>query len=112
MDKPTCLATYLCITGLEFLLLLEDLVRRPDCGPGHWRLVLAESRFLKEAETSYSTSEGEVLAIVFGLEQCKMFFLGCLLHDHRPPSLAPYLGRQGIGLNQEPEVPVHEIEDT
>ena len=83
MDKPTCLATYLCITGLEFLLLLEDLVRRPDCGPGHWRLVLAESRFLKEAETSYSTSEGEVLAIVFGLEQCKMFFLGCLLHGQR-----------------------------
>ena len=36
MEKPTCLATYLCITGLEFLLLQQDSVRRQDCRPGHW----------------------------------------------------------------------------
>ena len=99
MDKPTCLATYLCRTGLEFLLLQQDSVRRPDCGPGHWRLVLAGSRFLKEAETRYSMPEGEVLAIGLGMEQRKMLLLGCLLHGHRPPSLAPYLGGQGIGPN-------------
>ena len=56
--------------------------------------------------------EGEVLAIGLGMEQRKMLLLGCLLHGHRPPSLAPYLGGQGIGPNQEPEVPVHELEDT
>ena len=91
--------TYLCRTGLEFLLLQQDSVRRPYCGPGHCRLVLAGSRFLKEAETRCSTPKGEVLAIGLGMEQRKMLLLGCLLHGHRPPSLAPYLGGQGIGPN-------------
>ena len=90
MDKPTCLATYLCRTGLEFLLLQQDSVRRPDCGPGHWRLVLAGSRFLKEAETRYW-----VLAMVFGMEQCKMFLLGCLL---------PILGDNELDQIKNPRV--------
>ena len=81
MDKPTCLATDFSKTGLDFFLLQQecqcDPGKGPNCGPGHWKLVLAGSRFLKDAETRYSPSEGELLAIVFGMEQCKMFLLGC-----------------------------------
>ena len=90
MDKPTCLATYLCRTGLEFLLLQQDYLRRPYCVPGHWRLVLAGSRFLKEAETRYW-----VLAMVFGMEQCKMFLLVCLL---------PILGDKALDQIKNPRV--------
>ena len=82
--------TYLCRTGLEFLLLQQDSVRRPYCGPGHCRLVLAGSRFLKEAETRYW-----VLAMVFGMEQCKMFLLVCLL---------PILGDKALDQIKNPRV--------
>ena len=81
MDRPTCLATDFSRKGLGFFLLQQecqcDAEKGPNCGPGHWNLVLAGSRFLKDAETRYSPSEGELLAIVFGMEQCKMFLLGC-----------------------------------
>ena len=81
MDRLTCLATDFSRKGLGFFLLQQecqcDAEKGPNCRPGHWNLVLAGSRFLKDAETRYSPSEGELLAIVFGMEQCKMFLLGC-----------------------------------
>ena len=60
----------------------------PNCGPGYWRLVLAGSRCLKDSETRYGPAEGELLAILFGMEQCKMFLLGWphfdVATDHKP----------------------------
>ena len=48
MDRNTCLAT-----DLGFFLLQQecqcDPNRGPDCGPRHWRVVLAGSRFLGDA---------------------------------------------------------------
>ena len=110
MDRPTCLATDFSKTGLGFFLLQQecqcDPEKGPNCGPGHWKLVLAGSRFLKDAETRYSPSEGELLAIVFGMEQCKMFLLGCpsfyVATDHLP--LLPILGDKALDQIKNPRL--------
>ena len=39
------------------------------------RSLEAGSRFLRDAETRYTPAKGELLAILFGMEQCKMFLL-------------------------------------
>ena len=74
MAKNTCLATDFSKTGLGFFLLQQecqcDPNRGPNCGPGHWRPLLAGSRFLKDAETRYSPAEGDLLAIVYAMQQC------------------------------------------
>ena len=60
------------------------------CGPGHWKLVFACLRFMKDPETQYNPVEEEALAMVFALEQCRVadFVLGCqnlvITTDHRP----------------------------
>ena len=45
MDGATCLATDFSRTGLGFFLLQQECQcvpsSGPNCGPGHWRLVLA-----------------------------------------------------------------------
>ena len=78
----------------------------PNCRPGHWRLVLAGSMFLKDAETRYGPSEGELLAILFGMEQCKMFLLGCphfyVATDHKP--LLPILGDKALDQIKNPRL--------
>ena len=35
------------------------------------------SRFLHNAENRYAPVEGECLAVVYGLQKCKYFLLGC-----------------------------------
>ena len=51
-------------------------------------------------------SEGELLAIVFGMEQCKMFLLGCpafyVATDHLP--LIPILGDKALDQIQNPRL--------
>ena len=46
------------------------------------------SRFTKDAESRYSPVEGEALAMIYGLEACRMFVLGCpdllVTVDHQP----------------------------
>ena len=46
------------------------------------------SRFLHDAESCYAPIEGECLAVVYGLQKCKHFVLGCrdltVLTDHKP----------------------------
>ena len=110
VGKPTCLATDFSKTGVGFFLLQQecqcDPGKGPNCGPGHWRLVLAGSRFLKDAETRYAPPEGEMLAIVFGLEQCRMFLLGCphfyIATDHKP--LLPLLGDKSMDQIKNPRL--------
>ena len=62
--------------------------KAPYCGPGHWKLIFAGSRFTKDAESRYAPVEGEALALVYGLQQCRMFVLGCpdllVAVDHKP----------------------------
>ena len=59
-----------------------------------------------DAETRYSPSEGELLAIVFGIHQCRMFLLGCqkifVARDHLP--LIPILGDKVLDQIQNPRL--------
>ena len=60
----------------------------PDCCPSGWKITLAGSRFLKDAEQRYAPVEGEALAIAWALHDTKYFTLGCddliITSDHRP----------------------------
>ena len=90
-NKTTCLATDWSKTGIGFTLTQKHcqcIGKDPLCGPGHWRMVYAGSRFTNEAESNYAPIEGEALALLFGLESCRMFVLGCpdllIAVDHEP----------------------------
>ena len=81
-------------------------IKRSEMWDGHWRFVLAGSRFLQDAETRYSPLEGELLAIVFGMNQCRMFLSVCpnfyVATDHLP--LIPILGDKALDQIQNPRL--------
>ena len=58
------------------------------CCDDGWKITLAGSRFLHQAEVNYWPVEGELLATAWALEDTKFFTLGCTrLHlqvDHKP----------------------------
>ena len=88
---PTCLATDFSGKGVGFLLLQKTCTctsKLPTCCPEGWRVCLVGSRFLHDAENRYAPVEGECLAIVYGLQKCKYFLLGCtdltVATDHKP----------------------------
>ena len=90
-NRPTCLATDWSRTGMGFTLTQKHCnckIITPECGNGHWKIVLMGSRFAKEAESRYAPIEGEALAVVYGLQCCKMFVLGhpslIITVDHKP----------------------------
>ena len=92
LHRATCLSTDWSKNGVGFLLQQKHcscpLEKAPHCGPGHWRLIFAGSRFTTEAESRYAPVEGEALALVYALEQCRMFVMGCksliVAVDHKP----------------------------
>ena len=69
-------------------------------------MVMAGSRFLKDAEMRYAPSDEELLAIVFGMEQWRMFLLGCpsfyVATDHHP--LLPILGDKALDQIKSPRL--------
>lgn len=91
-ERPTCLATDWSKTGIGFHLTQKHCSCTPDsnpnCGKDHWKLVFAGSRFTNEAESRYAPIEGEALAVVHGLQRCRMFVLGSpnliIAVDHKP----------------------------
>ena len=58
------------------------------CCPEGWKLIHAGLRFTKDAESRYKPTEGEALAVAWGLEHSRMFTLGCkdllVSVDHKP----------------------------
>ena len=58
------------------------------CCPTSWHLVYAGSRFTTPAESRYAPTEGEALAVAWGLEHARMFVLGredlIVATDHQP----------------------------
>ena len=93
INRATCLLTDWAKSGLGFALMQKHCEctgkkLTPECGPGHWKLVFAGSRFTTPTEQRYAPIEGEALALVHGLESCRMFILGCpqltLAVDHKP----------------------------
>ena len=96
-DRPTCLSTDWSKSGIGFTLSQKhcDCTKQqdtkaytPNCGNGHWKLILAGSRFTKPAESRYAPVEGEALAVAYGLNQCRLFVLGSpdlvVAVDHKP----------------------------
>lgn len=92
VNRPTCLSTDFSKTGLGYFLFQKHCncatEAGPKCGEDHWKLILAGSRFTNDAESRYAPVEGEALALVYGLEACQMFVLGCpellVTVDHKP----------------------------
>ena len=96
-DRPTCLSTDWSKSGVGFTLTQKHCectkqqdtnTYSPNCGNGHWKLILAGSRFTKPAESRYAPVEGEALAVAYGLNQCRLFVLGSpnliVAVDHKP----------------------------
>ena len=92
INRTTGLATDYSKTGISYFLFQKHCNCPSEagmsCGEGHWKLILAGSRFTNDAESRYSPVEGEALALVYGLESCRMFVLGCpdllVTVDHQP----------------------------
>jgi len=90
--RPTCLTTDWSKTGIGFDLTQKHCdcsgPTKPDCGDDHWRLVFAGSRFTSDTESRYAPIEGEALAVVHGLQRCRMFVMGSpnltVAVDHKP----------------------------
>ena len=91
-SRLTCLQTDWSREGLGYLLLQQyckcPVTKAPVCCDDGWKLVFAGSRFTKGAETRYSPTEGEALAVTWALDHAKMFVLGCtkllIATDHKP----------------------------
>ena len=92
MNGATCLSTDYSKTGIEYFLFQKHCQcpteLGPNCGENHWKIILAGSWFMKDAESRYSPIEGEALALIYVLESCRMFVLGCpdllVTVDHQP----------------------------
>ena len=92
INRTTGLATDYSKTGISFFLFQKHCKCPGEadmsCGEGHWKVILAGSRFTNDAESRYAPVEGEALALVYGLESCRMFILGCpdllVTVDHKP----------------------------
>ena len=89
--RTTCLATDWSKSGIGAWLLqkhCECKIIQPFCCPTGWQVTLFASRHLTETESRYAPVEGEALAVVFGLDKCKHFVLGCsdliIAVDHKP----------------------------
>ena len=92
LNRRTCLQTDWSKSGVGYLLLQQhcscDTAKAPVCCKEGWKLVFAGSRFTTDAETRYSPTEGEALAVAWSLQHARMFVLGCkdliVSTDHRP----------------------------
>ena len=91
LDKKTCLRPDWSSRGVGYFLTQKHCKcpsELPDCCDDGWVITLAGSRFLSGAETRYAPIEGEALALVWALEQCKYFTMGCqdllIVTDHQP----------------------------
>ena len=91
MSKPTCLYTDWSQQGIGFLLMQKHCSCEPidpKCCKLGWQLTYAGSRFTTEAESRYSPTEGEALAVAWSMNRSKFFTLGCknliVATDHQP----------------------------
>ena len=88
----TCLQTDWSEDGVGYLLLQKhcecSLEKVPTCCPDGWKLIYAGSRFTNPAESNYSPTEGEALAVTWSLANSRMFTVGCpnliISVDHQP----------------------------
>ena len=76
------------------------------CCPNGWRVTLAGSRFLRDAEKRYAPIEGEALAVAWALEDSRFLTMGChdlvIASDHKP--LSKILGDRELADIQNPRL--------
>ena len=91
MNRTTCISTDWSKQGIGFTLSQKHCRCEHDtpiCGEGHWKLIMAGSRFTRPAESRYAPIEGEALAVAWALQRCKVFVMGCpnliVAVDHKP----------------------------
>ena len=109
-DRVTCVSTDFSKKGLGYTLTQKHCACAPPytttCGDGHWHLILVGSRFTTPAESRYAPIEGEALAAVYGLNQCKYFVMGSphliLATDHKP--LTKILNDRSLETIQNPRI--------
>ena len=109
VSRPTCLGTDWSKTGIGFTLSQKHCScpgTDPLCGTNHWKVVYAGSRFTTDSESRYAPIEGEALAVLFALESCRMFVLGCqkliVAVDHKP--LVPIFNDRDLDKITNPRV--------
>ena len=111
----TCLQCDWSKQGIGFLLLqkhckceegipMDQAVKR-CCNDG-WKLIYAGSRFTNDAESRYSPTEGEALAVAWALRTSRLFTLGCpkltVVTDHKP--LLGILNSRDLGSIKNPRI--------
>ncbi|KAK3885060.1 hypothetical protein Pcinc_010714 [Petrolisthes cinctipes] len=99
--KLTCLNPDWSRTGVGYWLLQKHCgfnSNIPGCFADGWKITLAGSRFLRDAEKRYALIEGEALADAWALEDSRFFTMGCrdliITTDHKP--LVKILGDQAL----------------
>ena len=110
IDQPTCICSDWSKTGIRFFLRQQHCTcptqDGPECGDSHWKLIFAGSRFTSDAKSRYAPIEGEALALIYALESCRMFVLGCpnliISVDHKP--LVPIFSDRAMEKNIQSEV--------
>ena len=111
----TCLQCDWSKDGIGFVLLQKHCgCREPDsseltmqlCCESGWKPVYAGSRFTSDAESRYSPTEGEALAIAWSLKTSRLFTLGCpkltVVTDHKP--LLGIFNRRELGSIKNPRI--------
>ena len=89
-NRATCMPTDWSKRGIGYYLMQKhcECTVDPPCCENGWKITLAGSRQLKPAESRYAPVEGEMLAVVWGLNQTRYFTQGCkdllVLTDHKP----------------------------
>ena len=108
--RNTCLQTDWSKEGIGYLLLQQycqcEPAKAPVCCKDGWKLVFAGSRFTQPAETRYSPTEGEALAVAWALEHARFFILGCenllISTDHQ--ALTGILRDRDLGTIKNPRI--------
>ncbi|KAK4317363.1 hypothetical protein Pmani_011526 [Petrolisthes manimaculis] len=100
-SKRTCLNPDWSRTGVGYWLRQKYCgcnSNIPGCCADGWKITLAGSRFLRNAEKRYAPIEGEALAVAWALEDSRFFTMGCrdliITTDHKP--LVKILGDQAL----------------
>ena len=79
INRPTCLQTDWSKEGTGYLPLQTHcdfpMPNAPVCCPTGWHLVYPGSHFTTPAKSRYAPTEGEALAVAWGLEHARMFVL-------------------------------------
>ena len=108
-QRRTCLTPDWSTTGVGYWLHQQHCgcdALAPGCCPDEWRVTLAGSRFLRDAERRYAPVEGEALAVAWALEDSRFFTMGCdelvVATDHK--SLIKLLGDRALDDIRNPRL--------